>query len=477
MISHDVRSSITRRDIFKAASLAVPYGLAAADSADTAGFRHRAYLGWITDLDSRPDVHAPWPSMRLDAALLEDYGRTFAAMKRLGYSEIVIWGFYVSRSWPLDIASAVPGDRGVLVGKLIDAAHEHGIRVYTGLGVYSWGFEEIIRANPELSRGNPQAMCASQPQSWEWMRKVIDFAMTRFPVDGASLQSADQGRCKCSQCQRWSDSEYHARLDIHVSEYIRARWPGKTIGVSGWGMRLDEAASLPALVDLSRHIDYLIDVRDSAGSVGSSWRERLTRELVCSFGTLGGPQVEPPQHLVRNGWFLPTVRRGSEHIAKLYAEGGRACEYFFHILENPGDEISFWMAGKMLSNPAIPWQKHLAASIEELYRPSRRSATDALAEIFIRAEDAYLRYQPSLRSGTISIEPLVEDHPGPPVYITKQLTVEERIQYRKDLRSILADLKEWAQDIPDIKRVQKISECLSHTVRDVEASLGKHAVS
>src|SRR5215472_17068506 len=121
--------SITRRDTPKTAGLALPLGLAANDAK---AFRYRAHLGWITDLDSRPDTHAPWPSMRLDSALLEDYRRTFAAMKRLGYSEIVIWGFYVSRSWPLDIASAVPGDRGVLVGKLIDAAHEHGIRVYTG---------------------------------------------------------------------------------------------------------------------------------------------------------------------------------------------------------------------------------------------------------------------------------------------------------------------------------------------------------
>ncbi|HET9318844.1 MAG TPA: hypothetical protein VFO27_03685, partial [Bryobacteraceae bacterium] len=256
-----MNESITRRQALKSAGFALPLGLAASDAA---GFRHRAYLGWITDLDFRPDTHAPWPSMRLDAPLIEDYRRTFAAMKRLGFNAIVIWGFYVSRSWPPDIATAVPPERGALVGRLIDAAHEQGIRVYTGLGVYSWGFEEIIRANPRLSRGNPNAMCASQPESWDWMRKVIDFAMSRFPVDGASLQSADQGRCKCDQCRRWTDTEYHTRLDIRVSEYIRAHWPGKTIGVSGWGMRFDDPASLPPLVEMSRHIDYLIDVRDSA---------------------------------------------------------------------------------------------------------------------------------------------------------------------------------------------------------------------
>jgi hypothetical protein len=459
--------SITRREILKATSLALPFGLRASAAP---GFRYRAYLGWITDLDSRPDAHAPWPSMRLDTALLEEYRRTFVAMKRLGYNAIVIWGFYVSRSWPLNITSAVPAERGTLVSKLIDAAHEHGIRVYTGLGVYSWGFEDIIRANPKLNRGNPRAMCASQPESWEWMRKVIDFAMTRFPVDGASLQSADQGRCRCDQCRRWSDTEYHARLDIRVSDYIRARWPEKTVGVSGWGMHFDDPSSLPALVELGRHIDYLIDVPDSARKLGSSWHQELIRELPCSFGTLGGPQVEPPQHFARDRWFLPTVRRDSEHLMDLYAQGGTACEYFFHILDNPGDEISFWMAGKTLSNPEVPWRKHLAASIEELYRTLQRQTTDALAAIFLRAEDAYLRHVPSLRSGTISIEPLIEDHPGPPVYITK-LTAEQKIQYRDDLKSISADLKRLTPGIPDTKRVQKISQCLNHAISDVETSL------
>jgi hypothetical protein len=335
--------------------------------------------------------------------------------------------------------------------------------------VYSWGFEEIIRGNPGLSRGNPSAMCASRPESWTWMRKVVDFAMTRFPIDGVSLQSADQGRCNCDECSRWSDTEYHTRLDIRVSEYIRSRWPNKTIAVSGWGMRFDDPASLPALVELSRRIDYLIDVRDSSRQRDPSWRAKLIRELACSFGTLGGPQVEPPQHLSRDRWFLPTVRRDSEHLSELYAEGGRACEYFFHILENPGDEISFRVAGKTLSDPVTPWRRHLTASIDELYATPRQPVAEALAEIFVRAEDSYLRHLPSLRSGTISIEPLVEDHPGPPVYITKQLSAEQRAEYRNDLKSIAADLRKLAPDVPEKARMEKISRCLEHAIGDLEA--------
>ena len=133
--------------------------------ASTAKFRHRGYLGWITDLASEPDRSAAWPSMRLDAQLLKDYQESFAMMQRLGFNEISVWGLYVSRAWPVDIASSVTRERGALVEKLIDAAHRQGVRVYSGLGVYSWGFDEIIRAHPKLSRGNANAMCASEAES------------------------------------------------------------------------------------------------------------------------------------------------------------------------------------------------------------------------------------------------------------------------------------------------------------------------
>lgn len=105
--------------------------------------------------------------MRLDDALLRDYRRTFRLMPRAGYNEATIWGLYVAGAWPLDIRSAVRRERGANVERLLDMAHENGLRVYTGLGVCSWGFEEIIRANPKLSRGNPRAMCPSVRESWD----------------------------------------------------------------------------------------------------------------------------------------------------------------------------------------------------------------------------------------------------------------------------------------------------------------------
>lgn len=114
-----------------------------------------------------PALEAEWPSVRLDDALLEGYWRTFDVMRAVGFNEISIWGFYVSRAWPLEISSAVPPERGVLAEKLIEAAHRRGIRVYACLGVCGWGFDQTIRANPRLSRGNPNAGCASEPEAWD----------------------------------------------------------------------------------------------------------------------------------------------------------------------------------------------------------------------------------------------------------------------------------------------------------------------
>jgi hypothetical protein len=433
----------------------------------TASFKHRGYLGWITDLATQADPDAAWPSMRLDPQLLEDYRQTFDVMRGLGMNEIVVWGFYVSRSWPVDIKTAVTPERGAMVEQLIADAHRHNLRVYSGLGVYSWGFDEIIRAHPKLSRGNPQAMCGSEPEAWAWMQKVIDFVFERFDIDGVSMQSADQGRCRCKQCSVYSDAEYHALLNVRASEYIRNRWPKKTIGVNSWGMRFEQSETLPSLVKMSRTIDYLIDVHDTSRRQDPGYRKRLIDSLACDFGTLGGPQVEPPQHWMRDRWFLPTLRRDGEHIRQLSVDGGRACEYFFHILANPGDEISFWVAGKTLSDPAIPWEKHLQDSIEPLYGVSATQTRDALAEFFLDAEKAYFKYLPPRVCGTISMEPLVSDRPGPPIYLSERLTSEQRAAYARELTVLKPRAERLVADVPRKDKMTKIIRSIESVLKDI----------
>ena len=431
-------------------------------------FRHRGYLGWITDLASQPDPRAAWPSMRLDAELLRDYRETFALMKQLGFNEISVWGLYVAGAWPVDIRSVVTPERAAFVRKLIDSAHRDDIRVYSGLGVYSWGFEEVIQAHPNLSRGDRRVMCASEPEAWEWMRRVVDYVFERFPIDGVSMQSADQGRCRCDRCKLYSDAEYHALLNVRVAEYIRSRWPGKTIGVNSWGLRFEAPETLPSLVKTGRAVDYIIDVHDSGSSRDPAYRKKIIQAVSCPFGTLGGPQTEPPQHWTRDRWFLPTLNRVGRHLEELFREGGRACEFFFHIRANPGDEVCFWAAGRTLAAPRTPWMKHAESSVEQLYRVTRVSARDDLLALFLEAEEAYFRHLPPNECGTISLEPLVGDRPGPPVYLSKRLNAEQRKAYRGDLNRIRARAAKLAPDIPDKVRMRKVLACLDNVLSDLD---------
>ena len=57
--------------------------------------------------------------MRMDEPLLKDYRETFALMKQLGFEDLCVWGLYVSRAWPVDIASCGFAGAGKLVDKLI----------------------------------------------------------------------------------------------------------------------------------------------------------------------------------------------------------------------------------------------------------------------------------------------------------------------------------------------------------------------
>src|SRR5205085_7396500 len=120
-----------------------------------------SYLGWITDLASRPEANVKWPSMRLDEELLRDYESSFALLQKLGFNDVSLWGMYVANEWPLDVRSAVTPERGALVERLIASAQRHGLRVLNGFGLYSWGYAKIIASNPRLNGGNPNAMCAS----------------------------------------------------------------------------------------------------------------------------------------------------------------------------------------------------------------------------------------------------------------------------------------------------------------------------
>jgi hypothetical protein len=433
------------------------------------GFIHRAYNGWITDLATQPDPEAEWPSRRVDESLLADYRTTLPFLKRYGFKEIVIWGLYVSNNWPIDLKSAVPRDRGRMMERLIEIAHDQGIRVLSGLGTYSWGFKEIIRANPKLNGGNPNAMCASEPESHEWMRRIVNFEFERFPIDGVSMQSADLGRCSCLNCSALNDAAYHAALITRTAEYIRSKWPGKILGMSNWGVSFGRPQDQETFARMSQRLDYIIDQNNSVHEGGKEYQRDFIRALACPFGTTGGLVVEPPQHWPRNRWFLPTCRHVHRHLQQLAANGGRAVEFFYHILANPSSEATFHLAGQTLVSPTTSLENHMKNVLDELYQPRTARAREGLVDFFLDAEDAFFQQQDVDSCGTISLEPLASSVSGPPIYLRDRLSKAQRALYGARLEKLAAQFSKLRGDLRSVQRCLNVLICLRNVQNDLAA--------
>ena len=401
-------------------------------------FVHRSYLGWIRDIATEPSPNVPWPSIQIDQGLERDWEETFQTLADLHINEVVIWGFFVAREWPLDVEHTIDSTRRQQVLRLIVKAHAHKLKVLVGMGVYSWGFEGIIRAHPELAQGNPRALCLHVPQSWDWQKRVLNYVYT-FPIDGISLQSADQGRCRCDTCPALTDPEYHAAVNQKVVRYLRQTHPNTLIGISGWGMDFSRPADLPALVAMTRGVDYFVEVADGQTPMDSAYRQQLIRAIApCAFGNTGTPNVEPPQHYARDRWFLPTARRAARTIRQLYQSGGRAIENYAHLLVNPGDEATLRLMAALEQDPTADIDAAYRQVLQRQFLVSTPSATDSLLALFTRAEDAYFRNRKRDQPGDIvRLEPLVIDHPGPPIYLLNDMTADGRQRYIAELRRLL----------------------------------------
>jgi hypothetical protein len=438
-------------------------------------FTYRGYLGWITDIATAPRPHAAWPATDIDEGLLTDYEASFAMQRETGLDLSSIWGLAVGRAWPVNTEASMDERRKAQVRRLLASAHAQGIRVLSGTGVYSWGFDEIIRAYPALSAGNPRAMCPSNPDAWPWMQRVLDFVGDVLAVDGFSFQSADQGRCPCARCARWGDVEYHARLNARVCAYVRGRWPDKVVAVNGWGMNFADPADLPHVVAMTRDADYLVDTRSSAARRDPAYRRTLIEAIApCAYGTVGGPFVEPPQHWQRTRWFLPCLSRAAHHLKGLYGEGGRAMEVFFHIQANPGDEVSVRHTALLLRDPARSSDEVLREVLTALYGPRSEAALERLAALFTRADAAYFtRAHDVPASATLSMEPLVSDHAGPPVYLTRHLDRAALDAYERDVAALLVECPTLAGQVDRPDKIEMIALCLRGVLADIAEAGGR----
>ena len=439
-------------------------------------FRHRMLLGWINDVSSRPRAGKRWPIIDVDEQLVRDYAELFAVAGDWGFNGITIWGLYVNHSWPVDLHSCMTPQRRGIVDAILEEGRRHGMAVYSGLGVYSWGFEEIIRAHPDVARDegrmawgafcpdNGKVMCYHSPAAREWMHRVIDFAAQEMDIDGFGMQSADLGRCFCSRCRQLGDMEYHARVNEETALYVHSRWPDKKVSVSGWGMSFDKDEDIRHLQRMGRHLAYMTDVRDQALQRGGEYRRRLIGALPCAFGSLGGTVVVPPQRWQRDRWFLPHARLTGQNIRQLNLDGGRAFEFFVGPPANPQHDLMTRFVGRMLTHPTETVEQALGSAVEDVLAPQAAASRDRLVQWLLAVEQAYFGRVEKIQ-GELDFEPLQCVEAGEPVYLDR-LGASLK-DYQRDIEKLQGELQTLIGQCRKQGNVALIGRCLNNVLEDV----------
>lgn len=431
-------------------------------------FVHRGYLGWINDLSSVPRANEEWPSITIDNNLRNDYRNTFAMMNQSGLNETTIWGFFAARDWSVDVENTIDQSRAQQVRGIINDAHDRNVKVLVGMGAYSWGYNAIIQADPQIAcANNSEVMNPTVERSWYWQKRVIDYVMT-FPVDGVSLQSADLGRCQCPTCPS-NDVDYHAQINNRIAQYIKINYPGKIVGINGFGLNLENPADLPYVVAMTRNADYLIDVQDTVRRRDSSYRRTLIAAIApASFGNIGSTNVEPPQHWERDRWFLPITARMAPELQSLYNDGGRAVENYMRTTTNPGDEVSIKLAAAIELNPTADWRVLLENILVGIYQPPDATAKQQLSELFLGAENAYFENAYGYGTGDIvRLEPLFGNSPGPAIYLTDHMNAAGRARYASRLRELRTLAQILALRVGNQTRMTLVVRCLDRALADL----------
>jgi hypothetical protein len=431
------------------------------------GFTHRVAFGvWINDIRNEPITGENWPSVIIDRRTTADFTKTVRLLKQSGYTALDIFGLLTNHDWPLEIERVISPARKRQVGALIEAAHRNELKVIYGLGVYSWGFDTIIKSDPGAQGTNPSAMCGSKPGSREWMRKVIDFVTGNFDLDGFHLEVADQGRCRCAECGKEANLQYYCRLNRETADYIRGRHPGMLLLVNSsgylpWGDFVKEE-EFPTLNDMGKSIDVLIDGGNHGLFIREDFRRRFIAGFPCHYCTSGGFWVYPPQRWDRLRWFLPYLQTGGEHLKRLHGDGSRACELYLGPLANPATEMNVFCNGRLLADVDRKPLDILGEAIDSFYRPKTAADNDRLKEVFVRAERAFFESWSSRRiwgvpapytdgiealfewskehpersvPGELFLEPLFGSSPGFPAYLAVHMS-----RIGRCLENLLRDL-------------------------------------
>jgi len=447
-----------------------------------AGIKYRtAYGVWINDMRNAGMPGERWPYHVLDEQAEKDIINCVRLQGEAGYNIFTIWGLLATWGWPCDIASVLTAERRERVDRIIKAAHDNGMKIITGVGVYSWGFDEIVKNYPEVAGNNPHAMCASKDASWEWMKKIVDFVLTEFSgFDGIHMESADLGRCSCELCSGIGDVKYHVMVNIKTADYVREMYPDKIIMASSCGFNgiPDEAEEAAQISELSKHIDYFIvpHLKFRDGKI-----PKCMQDFHCEFGGSGGFWIYPPQRWDRMRWFLPHPKHTGEYVKGMVRVGSEAIEYYMGPTINPCTEFNIFFGGKMLSAPENSIEQTALETIERLYKPKDDETREKLAELFFDAEEAYISNSAYFCDddwalGELLLTSLHTIDLTEPLYIATNpegwnivyMTGEGREAYRKSLEGILKRFDGMEYRVGEPEKIGRIKTCITNVIEDLD---------
>ncbi len=437
-------------------------------------FQHRAGYGcWINDVRNvlvRTDFW-PWPTY--DDETDRSLKQVIDHMAWAGYNEIALWGLLCTWGWSENFIREKDPVRIRRINELIDYAHYKGIKVISGLGVYSWGYSEMIRKNPAIAADNgknDQVICGDKEESFREVTRIIDFLIEAINIDGIHLESADLGRCRCDVCRNIDDFAYHSKLNIRVAEYIRSKWPNMIINVNliswqDWEKRIITAncPEVDSLVELSKYVDYIIDPGHHGHYINADVRSDVTARLKCHFGTAGGTRIYYHTGIERDRLFLPYTNRTYNHLTDVYNNGGRAGECYAGPVSSPSAEINTVMTGLTMKNPEAAYHSLMEESLTFLYGPRNDAALKKLANIFDKAEKAFFDRWKGYESKEMNSHGMN--------YLQSFMDVDRWESYARELASLMSDATGLILDVRESEKVMRIMDSIKSAVTDVSEAV------
>ncbi len=142
---------------------------------------------------------------------------------------------------------------------------------------------------------------------------------------------------------------------------------------------------------------------------------------------------------------------------------------------NPAVEVNTAVGGRLLADPSRSPEDALAEVIGRYYKPKDAAAQKKLAELFLRAEDAYFGQWDAKRfRATHNTQPPGEFKindglwgfsPDPALYLVEPyLTAEGRQVYKLALKVILKELAAIERSFADGGRIRRIQRGITITL-------------